>query len=92
MYAIRSYYVLNNGKVSDNIVEKFGIRYFEFTSDSGFFLNGRHIKIKGVNLHQDAGNLGATVPKAEWIYRLQKLKYFGCNAVRTAHHPFSTDS
>ena len=54
-------------------------------------MNGKVIKLKGVNLHQDAGHLGIAVPKKDWEIRVKELKKIGCNAIRTAHHPFSSD-
>lgn len=67
-----------------------GIRTFAFTPDTGFTLNNKPMKLKGVCLHHDAGALGAAVPKAVWARRLQKLKDVGCNAIRTSHNPPDT--
>ncbi len=71
--------------------ETFGIRYFEFDKDKGFFLNGVNQLIKGVCLHHDAGSVGAAVPKAVWRRRLEILIEAGTNAIRTAHNPVSED-
>ena len=46
---------------------------------------------KGVNLHHDAGAVGAAVPKEIWRYRLEKLQSVGVNALRMAHNPHSTE-
>lgn len=78
-------------KLLDNVTEKFGIRTINFTADKGFFLNGKPLKIKGVNLHHDAGAVGAAVPKGIWEYRIKKLKSIGVNAVRFAHNPQSVE-
>jgi beta-galactosidase len=69
----------------DNV--PFGIREFRFDADTGFWLNGRNLKIKGVALHHDAGGLGAAVPLRAWERRLEVLKQVGVNAIRTAHNP-----
>ena len=45
----------------DEYTTPFGVRSFVFRPDSGFFLNGRHVKIRGVCLHHDLGALGAAV-------------------------------
>ena len=71
----------------DTYVTPFGIRYFEFDKDKGFFLNGQHMKLQGVNLHQDAGLLGVAVPDRSVERRLQLLKEFGVNAIRCSHNP-----
>ncbi|MGB5264396.1 MAG: sugar-binding domain-containing protein, partial [Lutimonas sp.] len=83
--------VYKNGKAVDQVNETFGIRTFNFDANNGFSLNGVPMKIKGVNLHHDAGALGAAVPKAIWEYRLQKLKSIGVNAVRLSHNPHSVE-
>ncbi|MBN1973823.1 MAG: DUF4982 domain-containing protein [Sedimentisphaerales bacterium] len=79
------------GTIIDDESVPFGIRSFEFRPETGFWLNGRNFKLKGVCLHHDAGGLGAAVPEDEWIHRLQMLKQYGSNAVRTAHNPPSPE-
>jgi len=49
------------------------------------------MKIKGVCLHHDGGLVGAAVPKGVWKRRLQILKDGGCNAIRSAHNPASSE-
>jgi beta-galactosidase len=71
----------------DDVATPFGIRTAEFKSDTGFWLNGRNVKIYGVCLHHDGGALGAAVPSAAWERRLRRLQLLGINAVRTAHNP-----
>jgi len=83
--------LLQNGKIIDNTTETFGIRTFHFDADKGFFLNGKNLKIKGVNLHHDAGAVGAAVPKALWEYRIAQLKSIGVNAIRFAHNPHAIE-
>ncbi|TSE04718.1 sugar-binding domain-containing protein [Aquimarina algiphila] len=75
----------------DDVSETFGIRTFNFDANTGFSLNGKHMKIKGVNLHHDAGAVGAAVPKSIWEYRMKKLKSIGTNAIRFAHNPHSPE-
>jgi beta-galactosidase len=65
----------------------FGIRESEFRSDTGFWLNGKNLKLKGVCLHHDGGGIGAAVPLGVWERRLELLKKIGGNAIRTAHNP-----
>lgn len=78
---------LRNGTVMDTETIPFGIRTFRFDPDKGFFLNEKHLLLKGVCIHHDAGALGAAVPENVWLRRLKTLKAAGCNAVRTAHNP-----
>ena len=69
----------------------FGIREFKFEADSGFWLNGRNFKLKGVCLHHDGGAFGAAVPLRVWERRLEILRDLGVNAIRTAHNPPAPD-
>jgi beta-galactosidase len=82
---------LNGPAAVDDDIIYFGIRELRFDAASGFWLNGRNFKIKGVCLHHDAGALGAAVPARAWERRLVSLKQLGVNAVRTAHNPPSPD-
>jgi beta-galactosidase len=76
-----------NGNIADTYGTLFGIRTFEFTTDKGFFLNGKHIDIKGVCLHHDLGSLGSAVNKRAIERELEIMKDMGCNAIRTSHNP-----
>jgi beta-galactosidase len=69
----------------------FGIRDAHFEAASGFWLNGRNIKLKGVAIHADGGPFGMAVPLAVYERRLRGLQALGVNAIRTAHHPFSPE-
>ncbi|MFC2111748.1 sugar-binding domain-containing protein [Bacteroidota bacterium] len=83
--------VSSEGKLRDVNNVNFGIRTFRFDADKGFSINGNNVKIKGVNLHHDAGCLGAAVPKDIWEYRIKKLSSIGVNAIRCSHNPHSPE-
>ncbi len=76
-----------DGEVTDETAIRFGIRTIRFDADTGFYLNGVNMKLKGFCVHHDAGCLGAAVPKTVWKRRLLKLKAVGANALRTSHNP-----
>jgi beta-galactosidase len=86
MYSLRSI-VRDGGRDADVATTSFGIRAIQYDKDRGFLLNGRQIKMRGVNLHHDAGGLGAAVPELIWLRRLETLKAMGANAIRTSHNP-----
>ena len=86
LYRIESN-VRTNDRTVDASITPFGIRTFEFTVDTGFFLNGKHVTIKGVCEHHDQGSLGAAVHKRAIERQLEILKTMGCNAIRTSHNP-----
>jgi beta-galactosidase len=79
--------ILQGGKTIDHLVTNFGIRSVNITADKGFLLNGKSIKLRGGCMHHDNGPLGsATIDRAE-ERRVELLKKFGYNAVRTSHNP-----
>lgn len=80
-----------NDEVIDTYETTFGVRSIHFDAKTGFFLNGKNHKIKGVCLHHDGGLVGAAVPKDVWKRRLAILQEGGCNAVRISHNPASTE-
>jgi beta-galactosidase len=76
----------SNGKTIDRQVTKLGIRTIEITAEKGFFLNGKNIKIQGVNCHQDHAGVGVAMPDYLQYYRINLLKEWGVNAYRTSHN------
>lgn len=83
--------MLTQVKVDGNVVDEyhtsFGIRSIRFDADKGFFLNGKQVKLKGTNNHQDHAGVGCALPDELIRWRLQQLKNFGCNAYRSSHNP-----
>ena len=79
--------VRDNGKILDSEINIFGIRTFRFTADDGFYLNGRRVRLYGVNLHHDQGPLGAAFYPRAMERQLEIMKDMGCNAIRTSHNP-----
>lgn len=90
IYSLRSM-VIDKGKIVDEVVTPFGIRDIEYDAMKGLLLNGKKVKMNGVCLHHDAGSVGAAVPEAMWVRRLQTLKEMGCNAIRTSHNPMAPE-
>lgn len=74
-------------RVIDSSEIPVGIRMLSFNPDTGFALNGRNRKVKGVCIHHDAGMLGTAVPEEVWERRLRNLKALGVNALRMSHNP-----
>ena len=79
--------VFADGVESDNLLATFGIRTIQFSAQKGFLLNGKKVLLKGGCMHQDNGFLGsATIDRAE-ERRVQLMKAYGFNAIRTSHNP-----
>jgi beta-galactosidase len=79
--------IYTNGELSDQYETPFGIRSFKFDPAKGFFLNGKPMKILGVNNHHDLGALGAAFNTRAAERQLEILKEMGCNAIRMSHNP-----
>ncbi|MDZ7409044.1 MAG: glycoside hydrolase family 2 protein [candidate division KSB1 bacterium] len=71
----------------DEYASPLGFRWFEFDSQKGFFLNGKYLKLRGVNLHQDRFGYGPAVPDSLRVQDLRLFKKMGINFVRLAHYP-----
>ncbi len=79
--------LLDAKQVVDHAGIPFGIRTLRFTVTNGFELNGEVVKLKGGCLHHDNGPLGsATIDRAE-ERRVELMKAYGFNAIRTSHNP-----
>lgn len=90
LYKIETY-VSIEGRSVDTYTTKFGIRDIKFDADSGFILNGRSVKLKGFNMHQDHPGVGTAIPDALQVYRLLQLKKLGANAYRASHNPMTPE-
>ena len=78
-----------DGKVTDVYETTTGLRDIKFDAEKGFLLNGKPLKLKGVNMHQDHAGVGAAIPDALQAWRIKQLKKMGCNAYRASHNPMT---
>jgi beta-galactosidase len=62
---------------------------YEIGPDFGLRLNGQKVILKGIANHHTLGALGAAAYPRAMEKRLQLLKDFGFNHVRTSHNPYS---
>lgn len=85
LYSLKVTLTSDCGSESEEI--PFGIRFFEFTPDKGFFLNGRHLQLRGGNLHHDFGGLGTALPDRAHEKNVEVLKEMGANMIRSSHNP-----
>mgnify|MGYP005772313587 CR=1 FL=1 len=72
--------------VVDEYLTTFGFRTVKVTSDEGFFLNGKYVKLNGVCLHHDLGSLGTAVNYRALERQMESMKEMGVNALRTSHN------
>ena len=86
-------YILQTTIQSDDGIEtyktRFGFRTAVFKKD-GFYLNGKKIKLVGLNRHQSYPFVGYAMPKSMQEEDANILKYqLGLNIVRQSHYPQS---
>lgn len=74
---------------NEKIEIKFGFREAKFTA-RGFYLNGKKIKLRGLNRHQSYPYVGYAMPKsAQELDAIFLKETLGCNITRTSHYPNS---
>lgn len=78
--------ILKDGEAIDCAETRIGFRTVEFDSGKGCFLNGEHIKLKGVSRHQDRYHMGNALTAKEHIEDLEIIKDIGANSIRLAHY------
>ncbi|MFC7339022.1 beta-galactosidase GalB [Haloferula chungangensis] len=83
--------ILDGEKELDRHEASFGIRTVEYKAGEGLFLNGRHVRIKGVCMHHDLGALGAAVNFRATERQMEIMKSMGVNSIRTSHNPPSPE-
>jgi len=76
-----------NGNVLDETTNPLGFRWFKFDAATGFYLNGKPIKLIGANRHQDYPGMANAVPDAIHEHDMQLLKDMGANFIRISHYP-----
>jgi len=90
LYTLRTQ-VVQHHQVIDTYDTTFGVRWLRFDPANGVFLNGQHLKLQGVDLHNDQGALGS-VNNYDALWRqMSILKSEGVNSFRTSHNPPSPE-
>jgi beta-galactosidase len=79
--------VWQRGSLIDSYETQFGIRSLRFDPNSGLYVNGEHIYLKGANQHHDLGGLGSAFNRRAAQRQLETLREMGCNAIRVSHNP-----
>jgi beta-galactosidase len=78
--------VWNGSSVLDVVAQPLGFRYFSVDPTNGFFLNGQHYDLHGVDMHQDWLNCGWALTNAQRATNFAFLKEIGATAVRLSHY------
>lgn len=70
----------------DTLHTSVGLRSIVWDADHGMYLNGKPYTVKGICCHQDHAGVGVATSAELIEYRISRLKEFGINAYRCAHH------
>ena len=86
LYSVKTVLV-ERGKPVDDYTSPLGFRWFQFTADRGFFLNGEHRYFKGANVHQDHAGWGDAVADSGFFRDVTLVKDAGFDFIRGSHYP-----
>ncbi len=78
--------VFDGEKLADYVENRLGVRWFKFDANEGFFLNGKHLKLKGTNRHQDYPGRGSALSNELHRKDMELIKQMGANFLRLAHY------
>ena len=76
--------LISNG--GETIAQKIGFRTVEIINGR-FLINGRHVRLKGANLHEHHDQNGHVVDETTMLRDIQLMKAANLNAVRNSHYP-----
>lgn len=76
-----------DGTESDRVSLPVGFRTISVDAEKGFFLNGRHLKLRGVAKHQDTAGVFCAAGPQHWQQDFDLIQEIGANAVRLSHYP-----
>ncbi len=78
--------VYNGTNLTDLVSQPLGFRYFSVDPTNGFFLNGQHYDLHGVNMHQDWLNYGWALTNGQRDANFALLKEIGATFLRMSHY------
>ena len=70
----------------ESIAQRIGFRTAEIVNGR-FMINGRHVRLKGANLHEHHDAMGHVVDEGTMLEDIRLMKAANLNAVRNSHYP-----
>jgi len=86
LYSVKTI-VLDGDQPVDDDTSPLGFRWFKFTADQGFFLNGEHYYFKGASIHQDHAGWGDAVADSGFYRDVKMMKDAGFDFIRGTTYP-----
>ena len=87
LYRLQLELIDENKDILDSKTANVGFRWASVDPSKGFFLNGKPIKLIGINRHQDYQGYGNAVPLELQEKDIHIIKNMGANVIRFAHYP-----
>ena len=72
--------------IVDTVEVTYGYRGFHVDPNTGFWLNGKSVPLRGVCRHQDRQDKGWAISKADHEEDVALIKEVGANTIRLAHY------
>lgn len=76
-----------NGKIVESRSQKIGFRKVEFSKKNELLINGKVVKLMGVNRHDHHPTRGKALTREDLRKDVALIKQYNFNAVRTSHYP-----
>ncbi|MFZ4583336.1 MAG: glycoside hydrolase family 2 protein, partial [Paludibacter sp.] len=80
-------YKAKTNELLDEVSQPLGLRWYAFSAENGFMLNGKPLKLIGTNRHQCFEGLGNALPDEIHVRDIKLLKDMGANFLRISHYP-----
>ncbi len=78
--------ILVGEEITDTVEVTYGYRSFHVSPNTGFWLNGKSVPLRGVCRHQDRQDKGWAISKADHEEDVALIKEVGANTIRLAHY------
>lgn len=78
--------VLSGDAGETRLLERFGVRHFEFVQKGPFLLNGQRLLLNGTQRHEDHAGVGAAMTDEMIRAEMKLVKEMGANFIRLGHY------
>lgn len=78
--------ILSGEHGETKLLERFGVRHFEFVQKGPFLLNGQRLLLNGTQRHEDHAGVGAAMTDGMIRAEMKLVKEMGANFIRLGHY------